>query len=202
VPDKGQCFLDPSDDSGTSANYMHAMLTITWNTHRKSSGGAGAQIYEEMFEPNAEFLTQDYTKFRWGAGTGQNAEMLKPGETPGLLVKTGDYRLTMYQVSLIPDWVMNLYGCVNSNPVMTRSMGLIFPPETLYYNPPEITHGATIGQADSWTLATRWSFKPWTWNKFWNAKANNGSGGFDFMYVAGQTQPYKPFTPQLFPSPI
>lgn len=154
-------------ESGVTASYETALVTINYSTKGNDKEGNQGDLYSETLEPNVEFLTLGHEDFRWGSADG---EALKENEAPGRLIRSLDYLLTIYQVYAIPSAVLDLIGCVNYTSWLADLLGLTFPAGTLLYNPPQITRKITFEEIEPWTLSFRFSYRPDGWNKFWRQK--------------------------------
>lgn len=145
---------------GQAGYYAEAEVTANYSTDI-------VDLISETLEPNTEFLTLDYKRFRWGAANGLP---LLEGEAPGILYKNMNIVRTVYNVPELPAAILTCMGCCNVASYSSAMLGLTFPAETLLFNPPSPTRTITNMSSGNWTLGLKFSYKPNGWNKFWNAK--------------------------------
>jgi hypothetical protein len=143
--------------------YIDALVSVGY------SSGEETDFISESLEPTVEFVTLDYKNFRWGAA---NGDEVKEGEAPGKLVRSLSLVRTIYHLASIPTDVLDLVGSVNDTAYASTLLGLTFPAETMLFSPPSMDRTITTAGTKGWNLAMRWMYKPETWNKFWNARAN------------------------------
>jgi hypothetical protein len=140
--------------------YEQALITITYKIGPEDSE---ANVISESLEPAAEFMTQDYTKFRWGSAGGT---ALAPEEAPGKLVVGFDYVQTRYGLATLPAAILTP-GIVNQAIATATLLGLSFPIETLLYMSSTPQRTFTTGGTEGWNMTSRFSYRPNGWNKFW-----------------------------------
>lgn len=169
--------------AGQTNIYTTAEVTFTYSSKVQD-------LVSESLEPTAEFLTQDYRMFRWGAA---NGDPLTEGEAPGKLFKGMNIVRTLYQLTSAPASILTAIGGVNVAEYTSSLLGLTFAPETLLYQPPHLARiiktDGTIGR----TVTMKFGYKPQTWNKYWRARKPGGAG-YDSLYLAsgGICKPYVP----------
>jgi len=154
------CDLDPL------AQYEYAVVSI-----RYSSLGPRVyqnQLWEEWFSPTEEFLTVDYTRLQWGPTASD--PHLQPAEGFGKLHASFDYNLKIFGTLVVPAWVFNQIGYVNSNYVMAPTLGVVFDPETLLFKPPVVTRSVSRGKLPTFDVHMRFGFHRWGWNKHWRVQ--------------------------------
>ena len=152
----------------------------------------------ETIEPSAEFLTTGVNNLRWESNAG---DQVTTEESPGQLFVGFDYIIERKGIKVFPVNVLGLIGKVNDaaiNPTAEGLKVLIFPKETLLYNPPSISPRFDGDGNRIWDVVFRLTFKPnfdgpfaRGWNEFWRPSASGG-GKFQKMFEAGGVQ-YKPY---------
>ena len=153
--------------AGTVSQYEQALLTVQYDTKREL---VGTSIVSESWEPNAEFMTEDFNNFRWGQL--QTDDALKEGEAPGRLVRGADYVLTFFQVpdASVPDF-KTLPGSINNAIITASLINQTFPIGTLLFQQPvmtrTITTNVSITGIPGWNITYRFSYRKDTWNKYW-----------------------------------
>lgn len=158
----------PSIANGSGLDYAEALLDFTFETiNKKDDSDTGdTTIYDESFEPTAEFLQISPSGFYWDNA---QTELIKKEEAPGRLVISLDYCVTISNLSLIPDSVLNLIGKVNDHDVVSPSLGVTFVTESLLFNPPKISRKVTVKGDNKFTMQCRYTYRKDGWNKFWRA---------------------------------
>jgi hypothetical protein len=120
-----------STQDGQGIAYVDARLDINFEAAFLSNnppGGGQKAIYQETIEPNGEFITIPPADFEWSDGT-----PIKNEEAPGRLMIGMDYRITWLNLVAIPVECGTLIDAVNVAQVISPSLGLVFPPETLLF---------------------------------------------------------------------
>lgn len=177
--------------SATLAAYEDAILDVDYGTperHKEGGGGAG-NLYTESIEPQAEFITLPYSKYRW-ASSGKN---LLPDDAPGKLHLNLDYILIRYGVAAIPSYSFDLVGKTNDAAFDTLMYGKTFAEETLLFNPPSFNRRVMSDMTtEGWDVTSRLSYNSDGWNKFWNGKI------YDTIEERVSGDPYKNFPPDDF----
>lgn len=163
---------------GSLASFEKALVTIEYDT-----SGADVDLISESLEPTAEFMTLAHKKFRWGAADGDE---LDEGEAPGKLIRGLDYKLTYHQVTAIPAAVLTLPGHCNNAAVVSLTLGLTFPEQTLLFQPPTATRRITSEMIEAWKLNYRLSYRASGWNEFWR----KASDDWDEIWHAGGDRYY------------
>jgi hypothetical protein len=184
VPDETQYVQD-----GQGMQYIDALVTVGY------SSDVEEDLVAETIEPNAEFVTLDHKKFRWGAA---NGDPLLAAEAPGKLTRSLSITRQLFKLTSIPTTVLSSVGGVNNAVYNSALLGLSFPTETLLYTPPNMGRTITTAGSKGWNLTMKFMYKPDTWNKFWRAKTQaytriyNLSGGIYYNH------PLKDFSSLLF----
>lgn len=157
--------------AGTMGIYADAVITVNYASPRPGDPEVVGEddVRSESLEPNAEFLTLDYRKFKWTDG-----DLLAENEAPGKLLLSCDYVVTRYAVENIPATVVSLVGHVNLGPVFASLLGISFSAQTLLYNPPVLSRTTKRNAAgiitSAWNVVQKFSARPQSWNSFWRAK--------------------------------
>ena len=171
----------PAQNLGSNnlSSYEYAVVEATFSSEAGS--------VNESFEPSADFLTLDETKFRW---TDDGGDELTENEAPGKLNVLLDYIVRWRGLTSIPVTVFSAVGHVNHaalNPG-TLSDGLLinqtFEAQTLLYHPPVADRRLVrVGETWEWRwdVITRFTYRPnWDsdnvsrgWNWFWRAASED-----------------------------
>ncbi len=180
-----------------SADYEQAVLTVDYVFDKDTPQESGGELFAESLEPTAQNLTQDWQSFKW-----KNGPQIEPGEAPSKLFKGLDYVLTKYNLAAVPAAALTLVGCCNAAQVVSATLGLTFPAQTLLFNPPSLQRKVSAGSSPSlkWTATYRMSYNPGGWNTFWNARKAGGPG-WDTLQVklpAGGYVDYVQYPPAAF----
>lgn len=147
-------------------------------------------IYFETITPNGEMLKlppedtsekADVLKkwvFRWGEAIG--ADKVTADEAPTRLAIGLDYVVRWSRLSSVPAIVLDMIDHVNSGDVVSPSLGLTFPSETLLSQAPVISRTVTADtDSNFFDVEARWSYRRATWNKFWRVK----TGTWEEMWI-------------------
>jgi len=124
---------------------------------------------EESFEPSAEFVTLDHSRFRWGATEAD--DKLEPQEAPGKLLRGADWVLRRTQANAVSQQLILLPGTSNSEALSAASLGINFAAEQLMFGTPLIERNVD----GTFTITYRFSIRPNGWNKVWRAKTQTWS---------------------------
>jgi len=183
---------------GFLAEPEYAIITVNYNQadDANSDNPDDIQYFSESLEPSAEFQTLDYRKFRWGSSTGQK---LTQDQAPGRLIIGCDYIQTRYGLPSLPAAILQP-GAVNDAPVTAALLGVTFDTETLLYQNSQPQRNISLTGSNFWTMASRFSYRPDGWNKFWN-EGKTGGAGWDQIYAqdaGGAWAVYKNFPPRDF----
>lgn len=173
--------------------YEQALIVITYKIGPED---ADTNVISESLEPSAEFMTQDYTKFRWGSATG---DPISPEQAPAKLVLGLDYVQTRYGLAALPDEILQP-GIVNNAIVNASLLGLDFPIETLLYMNSLPQRTFTTGGTEGWNMTSRFSYRPNGWNKFWREKTQTWVAQYlasEFGGAEYKNYPLGDFTPVL-----
>ena len=178
-------------EASQNASYEDALVVTEYIWDRKTPQSNGADLFSETLEPTAEFLTLDYTQFRW-----QNGDPLTEGEAPGMLQRGLDYVLTHHNLQAIPSAALSLIGAVNDAPVTSYTLGLCFAAGTLLFNPPCCQRRVAVGPNPTltWTVTYRLTYKPQGWNYFWRTETQQ----FEQICLQSSGAVYNQYTPAPF----
>ena len=175
--------------------YSLARLSVVYRVPDHGETGPEA-LASESLEPVVEFLTMPHEKLYWDAG---GSQMLCESEAPGRLLRMVDWVYIRYKLITIPPGTLELVGKVNNVELVSTTLGLVFPPQTLLYNPPQLEREVTTDGVKTWKVTYRLTYRPETWNKF----PRGGSEVMQTIYKAdgGGFSPFQPYEPADF-SPI
>jgi hypothetical protein len=205
APMNGSRTEDPGGGQPMNA-YGFADLTVTFGVESKEPGGpggVGTALFSERIEPNGEMLKLPPESpgngddipgwvFKWGALV--TDKTLTVEEAPTLLMIGLDYVLHWTGLDAIPDGILDLVSHVNDDDIESSSLGITFPQGTLLFQSPVISRNVTSAPSENkFDLECRWSARPWSWNKFWDAK--NG----DFKEIWLHVEDESPVLYQNYP---
>lgn len=183
---------EPGVRVGSGYAYDHAQLAVGFQSLNIGEGEDPEEItiFSESIEPSLEFMTLPPAGFYWDD---TQTEAIKQEEAPGRPQYGMDYAVTFYKLKSIPAAALTLIGKSNSAQIVSPSLGLTFPIETLLFVPPKTNRNVTINGDNSYTMSCRYSVRPSGWNKFWRAKTQS----FVSMYD-DEGNVYKNFPPASF----
>lgn len=154
------------NDSDGVASYEFARLEVTYEVPTYGSdeeSGEGESYASESLRPAAEFITLPNQNLYWDAA---KTEPVGLEESPGKLIVMLEWQFTRHRMPYIPNDVVNLVGGVNDVAITSPSLGLIFPAETLLYNPPDMMRDIVMSGALEWEMNMVFTHRPQGWNKF------------------------------------
>jgi hypothetical protein len=150
--------------------YQSALVTINYDSEVEDPSEDEDQpelIITETLEPNQEFLTLDYRKFRWDNAVG---DPLVEGEAPGR---------PLYSMNLVRDFqrwepplpaeLLTGIGHVHDEEYVCARLGMTFAADTLLFIPPVLKHDVTTAGSEAFQGSIKFAYKPEGWNKFWRA---------------------------------
>lgn len=163
--------IDPDNIVPANGNlvYTDALVTVNYSHEEKD-------LISEEIEPTVDFTRLDHRNFRWSGGD----PVLEP-EAPGRQIRGLNFVRTYYYVSAIPVEVLTRIGQVNDANVVATTLGITFLPETLLYEPGPITRTVDTLGTDFYTVQTRFSVHPVSWNKFWRSESQTYE---DMVHIA------------------
>jgi hypothetical protein len=157
---------------GQSLEYIDALVTVDYdNTTEAGEDTENPEtIVNESIEPNQEFQTLDYRKFKWTDAAG---DPLMEAEAPGRPL------FSLFLVRNIVKWnpplpisILDKIGCVNEAAYVSARLGLTFAIGTLLYVPSPLSHAITTEGSQAWNVTLKFAYKKEGWNKFWRAKTS------------------------------
>ena len=149
-----------NDLGSQEAAYEQAAVTV-WYTNAGPRWINNSVLVEESIDPVADIQYVDTSTFKWFNGaqpafTGQ--------ESVRRLLYSFDYVLKFHRIAAIPAYIQSRVGYVNSNTVTAYTLGMVFPPETLLYKPPQMQRAVTVAGNDAWNITIRYGYHPAGWN--------------------------------------
>lgn len=161
-------------EEGQAIKYPWMELTISY----------GFLETEINLEPTAEFLILPASEFWWHNGSSDNRAGLAQDEAPGMLKVGMNVSLRRKYVDMGSFDPLSFIGKVNdSNITLSAFPQTTFPAETLLFNPPTFTNGLHLSSNRFWDVNMRFTYNPWTWNKFFRGDADgNISEKFQSIY--------------------
>ena len=182
--------LGANSGATTISTYEKALITANYSIVTFESDPSGVNITESI-EPNAEFLTVSPKRLRWTNATG---DQVVDDEAPGKLLIGFDYVINKENLVEVPSTILTLINKVNAASISPTSEGLdhlIFPAETLLYQPPSIARSFNEDGDAVWNVSYRLTYKPNIdvsgvkrgWNYYFRVKDGAGEeGNFDTMF--------------------
>ena len=175
-------FEEKTTTSGQGINYVSALVTFTYSSQV-------VDIASETLEPFTEMGELDFQRFRWTSGT--TGRSLIEGEQAIFMQQCLNIVRTRYRLSSIPAGAISFLNCCNLAAYSSSILGLTFAAETLLYQPQSLSRSFTNIGSQGWTISIKFSYKPHTWNKFWNTLTQS----YEYIYLAGSVSAYKPYVP-------
>jgi hypothetical protein len=179
----------PNGGDTTVAIYQYALMTAQYAnaTPVGEGGGGSAELTTETIEPFSEFTTMPATGLMWGSTSGTP---LDSQEVVGRLKRGFNWVFTRLNVATVPAEYASLIGSVNDAAITSAQLGFTFEAESLLYTPPILTRRVNAdGVTSRWTITTRFTYSPPSWNLFYRPSVNNYVAIFN---AAGQVKPYTP----------
>lgn len=168
-------FASAYTTSGQETVYTHARVTVQYDTI------ADSNIISESIEPTADFRTQDHRLFRWASPTGP---LLSENQAPGQIIRGINLVRTIYNMTAVPVSYLTLPGKVNNTAYSSALLGLTFAPQTLLFQPGQLSRTIKLSGTEGFTVQVKMSFNPNGWNNYWNELA----GAYQPIFVAGGGQ--------------
>jgi len=176
----GQPVKSSYTESGQQCVYTDYLLAVRYSTD------AEEDLVAETVEPTAEFITQDYRRFRWGSAAGTP---ILEAEAPGKLLHGLNLVRQIFKWSSpLPGTLLTCVGGVNNAAYVSALLNLTFATETLLFQPPTLNRTVTTAGAKAWNATMKFSYKPDNWNKFWRAATEDFERMYD--YYGGQYDSY------------
>jgi hypothetical protein len=169
------------------------MIDYEWVDITFNFSSEVVDTYNETVEPYAEFMKLDHKDFTWD-NAGGAAAMLKEDEAPGRLVRGINVVQTLNNLTSIPSAWFNLVGYVNSDSVTFSILGLAAAPETLLYQPPQITAKRDSTNTTKFDAVKKFTYLPHGFNQYWH----NSVSGWASIYLRGSASPFKSYEPAVF----
>lgn len=197
--------LDTTDNDPSIAVYKEGIATIVYATPSpfKLNHPVEENTITERVSGNADWTKLPADGFQWGPGS--TGVSLTPKEAPGRLTTGWDFHHSRHNMTTVPIGILDAIGFVNADelsPSTDHYGSLVFPPETLLFQPPVISVSLSaggsptaIGISDRITMDLRFSFRPnWDtpgtagavakgWNAYWRSSGNNGKGGYEQIFA-------------------
>jgi len=211
-----RCFIEPvmgkvlpTSGDQTKALYEKALVHVYYDTKRYREA-AGVLLAEEL-APSMDALPVQLAE---GASvTWENSgDPVTMQYVTHRLNLACEYTLSYYFLAAAPAAMLNLVGFINYNPVQTKMMGLVFPSQTLLYQPGRIQDTVLTNGSVKFHVTHRCAYRPnWTfvggnwvpggWNYFWNPVGEPGDGSgrlgaFEQILIDGK--PYRQYIPTTF----
>lgn len=179
---------EPIDAVEHKATYDYAILTC-WYAN-EGPRLYGNQLITESLSSDYSGATLPYCNFRWDSGVGT---LLHPQEAPKIELYSFVLTQIFHRVYGVPTWVKARMRRVNPLAYATYSLGLVFPAETMLYQPPHIVSTAKLWGANTYDIIVRYAIHPsWAdelpsgqvalgWNSFWRLETSR----YEPIYMAG-----------------
>lgn len=177
VPYQGKTGAD-----GVGNTYQLAKITVDFKREfgePLEGGDETRTFYYETLEPNAEMLkinpkdVDGNQKFFWSESM-LDTDKVTVEEAPTKLVAGLDYVVKFTRLASVPAAILTITSHVNHESVVSPSLGLTFPAETLMANAPVLSRTITSGvESALWDLEMRYSYRKEGWNKFWRPQTES-----------------------------
>lgn len=191
----GQAQTAPLNTQGYEVEQSYVVATYSTPSMNPNQPDVGNVT--ENLEPTCEFQTLPHTDFIWD-GAGQI--VLKPEEAPAKQNRGVNYVRTLSKIEPpLPIELITLQGCVNNGSIVSTSLGLTFPAETLMYRGVSLSRtmqpGADPDAADlAWNMTLKFGVKYSEWNKFWRGPLEGWQG----FKIKATGAAYKNYPPEDF----
>ncbi len=182
------------------AKYTTAELTVNYSIQDfdpNQQDEDAVKYADEELSTAAEFLTLPSTSLFWDDG---GAVSLGTEANISRLIRMMEWVFTFTELDTIPPGLVLNVGTVNSVAVLSRSLGIPFPAETLLYNGSRSSRELFIEGARAWRTALRFTFRPQGWNKFFRDDVI-GQAPVPVFLGDGSGE-HKPYTPINFQSEL
>ncbi len=176
------------DAGGGLVEFEDALITVEYTSNALDLDFNGEKVIG--YERGAGALKVEPicpAGLHWGTSTGPPVES---NEAPGHDFPYANYVLGFVGVSYIPSSIFALFGCCNSSPFPTLTMGYTFPIETLKYPGVDLANTFPISGRDGWKIALDFGNNPHGWNYVWRPSA----GEYQKIVNSAGVQ-YKPVIP-------
>lgn len=161
-------------------NYDTAFVDVTYNT-------TITDVASETLESAIEAIPLSYSNFNWG---GLGGPLLVEGEAPPLILKSLNLVRTRYRLTALPVDIINAVGMVNQFTYTSAYLpGLVFPSETLLFEPAPAQRSFTNFTSTGFTLTLKFGYKPQGWNKYWRSFSQS----WESIYNVGSSTPNKSY---------
>ncbi|MFG0247845.1 MAG: hypothetical protein ACF8OB_03075 [Phycisphaeraceae bacterium JB051] len=181
--------------------YSDALVTVTYRTpdgYNVVDSDDPETLITENVDDWTEFLTLPGRRLWWGTTSQFGAQDPKPlGDeaSPGMLVTGMNWKITRYNVLSVPQSWRDLNGYVNSDTLLSKTLGMTFEPETLLYQPMSMQRTITEEGVKAWTVTQIMSHRASGWNQFYNIRASE----WQQVYSSKDSlSPLKIYTPTTF----
>jgi hypothetical protein len=140
-------------------------FSVTYDEHQEI--GVDEDVLLPRFVPGRGLFRQ-YEAFA------EPATLTKEDQGPSRQCYGLLYTLTFHRVIILPQVLVDLnysmINCVNRDPLVTRLLGITFPPETVLFLPPTARRRWNWTAYPYWELTYKLSWKREGWNLFWNPR--------------------------------
>lgn len=191
VPKAATASITPIETPGGSAlgdeliTYGRALVTINYTTKI-------VELASESIEPYSEFLTLPHYQFRMGSGGGRQ---LDEQEAPGRQMRGISFVRTDLDVSSpLSSSLIDLVGYVNSDSITWSLLGLTSPPDTLLYQPPQISYKIDSTNVIKYTVVKRFTYNPNKFNWYYDSR----TAAWQQIYVQGASSPFLSYPSATF----
>lgn len=162
-----------------------ALVNVSYSTRVQD-------IFSDSIEPLIEYGTLDHKNFKWINGGVKMG--LVEGEAPPFITRSLNFVRTRYKLATIPPVCFSLCGYVNSDAVESEQLGMTFPPETLMFQPLNMSQTMSTMSVSGWTIALKFAYKASGWNTFWRARTQ----AYESLYISNSLVAYKQYPSASF----
>lgn len=167
LPDGGNTRI--ASYSMARLNLEFAFVDVTFGGNNESGATA-----TESIEGSAEFLRMPAERLYWD---GDQEDPVSDAESPGKIVRTADWVVSIDETNAIPNGLLGYEGTVNNAAVTSARLGFTFAEETLLFQTPRLRRKLTSSQGVGWSLEMKLTYRSTGWNKFYRSKLDPADGG-------------------------
>ena len=192
---KGFGRIDADADLGTAvAAYEGAVLAVHYalpeDKDPNDEEDEGRRLYRERLEPSVEFIQMEPRLIGWGVD-----EPIDPVFAPKVQMRSLTWIIEREHLPRLATSIKSLIGYVNSDAIVSPTLGFNFAAETLLYEPPDLSREATMIEdavnVGLWHATFTLHYQSNGWNKFPKNTATGIEWGDLINYVTGEVMtPY------------
>ncbi|MCY2954817.1 MAG: hypothetical protein NTU53_23040 [Planctomycetota bacterium] len=172
--------------------YDTALVTAQYETPSgagsASTDDGGRVLIEEELTPSAQVKVGSAAGLYWADDT-----PLIASEAPDWILRFVEWTVTFHGLEVLPVNIFAWMGCVNKDPVISKTLGITFEAGKLLFNGGRPRRIFTATGAQGWSLTEEFTYNPFGWNKF----PRGGEAVVEVLYDA-EDELYEPYPPVDF----